>query len=169
MLRLPRFAAAFGGTLLCLLLVRHGRVSSDANGAGLLSGAGGLTGPYRTRCGGRAGPGLFAPAQSLELVEQFQRAARSQLIRVDLLQSPFHRGGRRHGGRGRGPGEERLVCRATAEASDNPSKLLVRRPISSMSPRLRAVALCRMLAVSVISTMKVERPPARSSPAPMRV
>ena len=43
------------------------------------------------------------------------------------------------------------------------------RPISSISTRLCAVALCRMLAVSVISTMKVERPPARSSAAPMRV
>src|SRR5258706_1916092 len=109
MLRLPRFAAAFGGTLLCLLLVRHGRVSSDANGAGLLSGAGGLTGPYRTRCGGRAEPGLFAPAQSLELVEQFQRAARAQFIRIDLLQAPFHRGGRRYGGWEGGRGVERQL------------------------------------------------------------
>ena len=31
------------------------------------------------------------------------------------------------------------------------------------------MALCRMLAASVISTMKVERPLARSSDAPMRV
>ena len=37
------------------------------------------------------------------------------------------------------------------------------------APGCARVALCRMLAVSVISTMKVERPPARSSPAPMRV
>jgi hypothetical protein len=29
--------------------------------------------------------------------------------------------------------------------------------------------LCRIAALSVISTMKVERPPARSSAAPMRV
>ena len=50
-----------------------------------------------------------------------------------------------------------------------PSKVEVPRPISSISTRLCSVALCRMLAVSVISTMKVERPPARSSEAPMRV
>ena len=47
--------------------------------------------------------------------------------------------------------------------------MLVPRPISSMSTRLDAVALFRMLAASVISTMKVERPEARSSEAPMRV
>ena len=38
-----------------------------------------------------------------------------------------------------------------------------------MSTRLARVALCKMFAVSVISTMNVERPPARSSEAPMRV
>ena len=59
--------------------------------------------------------------------------------------------------------------RAMAQASARPSKVVVPRPISSISTRLSSVALCRMLAVSVISTMKVERPPARSSPAPMRV
>jgi uncharacterized membrane protein len=47
--------------------------------------------------------------------------------------------------------------------------VLVPRPISSISTRLSRVALFRMLAVSVISTMNVERPPARSSAAPMRV
>ena len=36
--------------------------------------------------------------------------------------------------------------------------MLVPRPISSISTRLRAVALLRILAVSVISTIKVERP-----------
>ena len=61
------------------------------------------------------------------------------------------------------------MCRAIAHASDSPSKVLVPRPISSMRMRLRGVALCRMLAASVISTMNVERPPARSSAAPMRV
>src|SRR5258708_1189342 len=61
------------------------------------------------------------------------------------------------------------MSRAIAQASDRPSKVLVPRPISSSRMRLRAVALCRMLAASVISTMKVERPPARSSAAPMRV
>ena len=35
--------------------------------------------------------------------------------------------------------------------------------------RLRAVAVLRMAAVSVISTMKVERPRERLSEAPMRV
>ena len=57
---------------------------------------------------------------------------------------------------------------AQAQASDSPSKVLVPRPISSMRTRECSVALCRMLAVSSISTMKVERPPARSSEAPMR-
>jgi hypothetical protein len=38
-----------------------------------------------------------------------------------------------------------------------------------MSTRLCRVALFKMLAVSVISTMNVERPPVRSSAAPMRV
>ena len=47
--------------------------------------------------------------------------------------------------------------------------MLVPRPISSISTRLCAVALCRMLAVSLISTMKVDWPRERSSPAPMRV
>ena len=45
----------------------------------------------------------------------------------------------------------------------------VPRPTSSISTRLASVALCRMLALSVISTMNVDRPPARSSAAPMRV
>jgi hypothetical protein len=45
----------------------------------------------------------------------------------------------------------------------------VPRPISSISTRLVAVARFRMYAASVISTMNVERPPARSSAAPMRV
>ena len=47
--------------------------------------------------------------------------------------------------------------------------MLVPRPTSSISTRLRSLALCRILAVSVISTMKVERPLARSSEEPMRV
>ena len=47
--------------------------------------------------------------------------------------------------------------------------MLVPRPISSISTRLCAVALLRMFAASVISSMNVERPPARSSDAPMRV
>jgi len=45
----------------------------------------------------------------------------------------------------------------------------VPRRISSISTRLRSVALCRMFAVSVISTIEGERPPPRSSAAPMRV
>ena len=50
-----------------------------------------------------------------------------------------------------------------------PSNVLVPRPISSSTIRLRAVALFRMFAVSCISTMNVLRPRARSSLAPTRV
>src|SRR5437660_517291 len=42
-----------------------------------------------------------------------------------------------------------------AQASETPSNVLVPRPISSRMTRLRAVALLRMLAVSVIWTMNV--------------
>ena len=47
--------------------------------------------------------------------------------------------------------------------------MLVPRPISSSTTRLRSVAWWRMLAVSSISTMKVLWPVAMSSCAPMRV
>ena len=47
--------------------------------------------------------------------------------------------------------------------------MLVPLPTSSINTRLRGVALCRILAVSVISTIKVERPDARSSEEPIRV
>ena len=47
--------------------------------------------------------------------------------------------------------------------------MAVPRPISSSTMKLRGVAVFRMTAVSVISTMKVERPRARLSDAPMRV
>ncbi len=50
-----------------------------------------------------------------------------------------------------------------------PSKVEVPRPISSRTIRLRGVAWLRMLAVSVISTMKVDWPRARLSLAPTRV
>ena len=56
-----------------------------------------------------------------------------------------------------------------AQAMERPSKVLVPRPISSRSTRLRGVALRRMLAVSIISTMKVEMPRERRSLAPTRV
>ena len=59
--------------------------------------------------------------------------------------------------------------RAIEPASARPSKVEVPRPISSISTRLCAVALLRMAAASVISTMNVEAPRARSSAAPMRV
>ncbi len=49
-----------------------------------------------------------------------------------------------------------------------PSKVAVPRPISSRITRERGVAWFRIAAVSTISTMKVERPAARSSPAPTR-
>ena len=48
-----------------------------------------------------------------------------------------------------------------AQASEMPSKVLVPRPISSRITRLRGVALLRMLAVSVISTMNVLWPAAQ--------
>ena len=54
-------------------------------------------------------------------------------------------------------------------ASARPSKVEVPRPISSISTSECSVAPFRIAADSVISTMKVERPPARSSAAPMRV
>ena len=47
--------------------------------------------------------------------------------------------------------------------------MAVPRPTSSSSTRLRGVAVFRIAAASVISTMKVERPRARLSDAPMRV
>ena len=50
-----------------------------------------------------------------------------------------------------------------------PSKVEVPRPISSRISRDWAVACFRMEAVSLISTMKVDWPEARSSDAPIRV
>ena len=52
---------------------------------------------------------------------------------------------------------------------DRPSKVLVPLPISSKMSRLLAVAFRRMLATSVISTINVLWPDARSSDAPTRV
>ncbi len=49
-----------------------------------------------------------------------------------------------------------------------PSKVEVPRPISSSTTRLRDEAVCRMLAVSCISTMKVDWPRAMLSDAPTR-
>ena len=49
------------------------------------------------------------------------------------------------------------------------SKNPLPRPSSSSTTSKRCVAWCRMLAVSLISTMKVDCPLARSSCAPMRV
>ena len=54
-------------------------------------------------------------------------------------------------------------------ASERPSNVLVPRPISSSTMRLRGVALFKMFAVSVISTMNVDWPRDKSSLAPMRV
>ena len=48
----------------------------------------------------------------------------------------------------------------------SPSKVEVPRPISSRTTRLRDVAVCRMLAVSCISTMNVDCPRAMLSDAP---
>ena len=50
-----------------------------------------------------------------------------------------------------------------------PSKVEVPRPISSKISSECAVACRRISATSLISTMKVDWPPARSSLAPMRV
>ncbi len=47
--------------------------------------------------------------------------------------------------------------------------MLVPRPISSISTRLRSERLLRMLAVSVISTINVDSPLERLSEAPTRV
>ena len=44
----------------------------------------------------------------------------------------------------------------TAQAMDNPSKVLVPRPTSSSRTRERSVALSRISAVSFISTMNVD-------------
>ncbi|MCY1369811.1 hypothetical protein D9M69_568670 [compost metagenome] len=60
-------------------------------------------------------------------------------------------------------------CAAMPAASARPSKVLVPRPISSISTSDCAVALCKICAASVISTMKVDCALARSSAAPMRV
>ena len=61
------------------------------------------------------------------------------------------------------------ALKAQAQANARPSKVLVPRPISSIRTRLLGPALLRILAASVISTIKVERPLERSSLAPMRV
>ena len=50
-----------------------------------------------------------------------------------------------------------------------PSKVEVPRPISSNTMRLCRVAFLRIYATSLISTMKVDWPEARSSEAPTRV
>ena len=58
---------------------------------------------------------------------------------------------------------------AVAQAMDRPSNVEVPRPISSRISRLLGVAKRRMEAISLISTMKVDWPAARSSEAPTRV
>jgi hypothetical protein len=60
-------------------------------------------------------------------------------------------------------------CSTLAQAIDSPSKVAVPRPISSRMTSARGPAWLRMAAVSTISTMKVERPRARSSAAPTRL
>src|SRR5471030_1694406 len=72
-------------------------------------------------------------------------------------------------------GEQREAAAGVDQmAGDGPRqrqavKVDVPRPTSSISTSECSVAALRMAADSVISTMKVERPPARSSVAPMRV
>ena len=67
-----------------------------------------------------------------------------------------------------GPSDCVARCSATAQAMLSPSKVAVPRPISSSTTRLRDVAVCRMWAVSCISTMKVDWPRAMLSDAPTR-
>ena len=57
----------------------------------------------------------------------------------------------------------------TAHAIDNPSRVLVPLPISSMMIRLLFVAFFKILAVSFISTKNVDWPRARLSDVPIRV
>jgi len=61
------------------------------------------------------------------------------------------------------------MCSTTAHAILRPSNVLVPRPISSRIIRLLDVALRRILATSVISTINVDCPEARSSDAPTLV
>jgi hypothetical protein len=63
------------------------------------------------------------------------------------------------------------LCRysTTERAIAMPSYVLVPRPISSRMSSERDVALCRIALVSIISTMNVDWPDVRSSPAPTRV
>ena len=58
---------------------------------------------------------------------------------------------------------------STAHAMLNPSKVLVPLPISSIMSRLLEVALFKMFAISLISTMNVLWPVERLSDAPTRV
>ena len=62
-----------------------------------------------------------------------------------------------------------LMSSRTARAMASPSSVPVPRPTSSRMSSERAVAWCRIAAVSTISIMKVDWPRARSSWAPTRV
>jgi hypothetical protein len=62
----------------------------------------------------------------------------------------------------------RAMCSAIAHASDSPSSVLLPRPISSRITKLREVAVFKIRAVSVISTMNVLCPLPNSSLAPTR-
>jgi hypothetical protein len=89
--------------------------------------------------------------------------------------SPPHGGGREFGQLEVVGGKQReglrlvVQVRGDAEARARPSKVLVPRPISSISTSECGVAVCRICAASVISSMKVDWALARSSAAPMRV
>ena len=61
------------------------------------------------------------------------------------------------------------ICSTTAQAILKPSKVLVPRPISSKIRRLLAVAFLSIFATSVISTINVLWPLAKSSDAPTLV
>ena len=62
-----------------------------------------------------------------------------------------------------------LQAHTAVPAIASPSRVAVPRPISSTTTNERGPAWCRIAAISVISTMKVERPRARSSAAPTRL
>ena len=60
-------------------------------------------------------------------------------------------------------------CSTQPQAIERPSKVAVPRPISSRMTNERSLAWFKIVAVSTISTIKVDRPRAKSSAAPTRL
>ena len=109
----------------------------------------------------------------LDLVQEHDLVVPLAHVHRDVRRSP--RGaGQARSARGSGWQTARAAlvtsCRysTVAQAIDSPSNVAVPRPISSRMTSERSVAWLRIAAVSTISTMKVERPRARSSDAPTR-